>query len=84
VNALYCLEEWRGGQRISPPGDNFTPSGAKFTPGEQLRSWGRILPLGAKLTMGLRLGDFSPDGLLFNVGRLSKSKEVAKMFGLLF
>jgi hypothetical protein len=22
---LYCLEEWRGEQRSSPPGDNFTP-----------------------------------------------------------
>jgi hypothetical protein len=27
VNTLYCLEEWRGEQRISPPGDNFTPRG---------------------------------------------------------
>jgi hypothetical protein len=25
VNDLYCLEEWSGKQRISPPGDNFTP-----------------------------------------------------------
>jgi hypothetical protein len=25
VNNLYSLEEWRGEQRISPPGDNFTP-----------------------------------------------------------
>jgi hypothetical protein len=33
VNILYCLEEWRGEQRISPPGDNFTPGG-------QLRPWG--------------------------------------------
>jgi hypothetical protein len=27
VNTLYCLEEWRGVQRISPPGDEFTPGG---------------------------------------------------------
>jgi hypothetical protein len=25
VNTLYCLEEWRGKQRISTPGDNFVP-----------------------------------------------------------
>jgi hypothetical protein len=29
VNTLYCLEEWRGEQRISSPGDNFTPRGKK-------------------------------------------------------
>jgi hypothetical protein len=23
----YCLEEWRGEQRILPPGNNFTPRG---------------------------------------------------------
>jgi hypothetical protein len=27
MNTLYCLEEWRGEQRISPPGDNLTPMG---------------------------------------------------------
>jgi hypothetical protein len=27
VNTLYCSEEWRGEQRISPPGDNFAPGG---------------------------------------------------------
>jgi hypothetical protein len=27
MNTLYFLEEWRGEQRISPPGDNFTPRG---------------------------------------------------------
>jgi hypothetical protein len=25
LNTLYCLEERRGKQIISPPGDNFTP-----------------------------------------------------------
>jgi hypothetical protein len=34
VITLYCLEEWRGKQRILPPGDNFTRTqGTKFTPG---------------------------------------------------
>jgi hypothetical protein len=47
VNTLYRLEEWRDEQRISPPGDNFTPRG-------QLRPWGQSLPLVAKLRMGLR------------------------------
>jgi hypothetical protein len=42
VNTLYCLEEWRGEQKISPLGDNFTPGGES-------------LPLGAKLRMGLCL-----------------------------
>jgi hypothetical protein len=51
---LYCLEEWRGEQRISPPGDNFTPpQGTKFTPGEHFRHWGQSLPIGAKLRIGL-------------------------------
>jgi hypothetical protein len=27
VNTLYCLEERRGEQRISPPGTKFTPRG---------------------------------------------------------
>jgi hypothetical protein len=43
VYTLYCLEEWRGKQRITPGGQS--------------------LPLGVKLTMGLRvtrLGEFSP------------------------
>jgi hypothetical protein len=40
VNTLCCLDEWGGEQRISPPGDNFTPGG-------------QSLPLGAKLSMGL-------------------------------
>jgi hypothetical protein len=31
VNTLYCLEEWRGKKRMSPPGDNFTPRG-QITP----------------------------------------------------
>jgi hypothetical protein len=53
VNTLYCLEEWRGDQRIYPPGDNFTPReqsavlGYKFAPG------GQSFPLGAKLWMWL-------------------------------
>jgi hypothetical protein len=47
VNTIYCLKEWRGEQRISPPGD-------KFTPGWQIHPWGQSLPLGVKLRMGLR------------------------------
>jgi hypothetical protein len=41
VNTLYCLEEWRGKQRISPPGDNFTPR-------EHFHPWGTKSPLGVK------------------------------------
>jgi hypothetical protein len=40
VNTLYCLEEWRDEQRISPPGDKIHPRGPTS-------------PLGAKLWMGL-------------------------------
>jgi hypothetical protein len=49
----YCLEEWRGEDRISSPGDNFTlrrqnsPLGDNFAPG------GQSLPLRSKLRMGL-------------------------------
>jgi hypothetical protein len=43
VNTLYCLEKWRGKQRISLPGNNF-----------QLLPWDQSLPLGGKLRMGIR------------------------------
>jgi hypothetical protein len=39
---VNCLEEWRGEQRISPPGDKIHP-------------WGLCLPLGVKLRRGLRV-----------------------------
>jgi hypothetical protein len=45
---LYCLEEWRGEQRISSPTENFTPPGDKIHPGGQLRPWGQSLHQGAK------------------------------------
>jgi hypothetical protein len=41
VNTLYCFEEWKGEQIISPTGDNFTPRGQNsplgdnFTPGSK-------------------------------------------------
>jgi hypothetical protein len=44
MNTLYCLEEWRGEQRISPPGDNFTPRGqnsplgVKFAPRGEVKN----------------------------------------------
>jgi hypothetical protein len=38
-NTLYCLEECRGEQRISPPGIT-SPLGDKFTPRGPLRPWG--------------------------------------------
>jgi hypothetical protein len=41
VNTFYCLEEWRGEERISPPGDNFTPRG-------QLRPWGQRIGVKAE------------------------------------
>jgi hypothetical protein len=49
MNTLYCLEEWRGKQRISPPGDNFTPTrgqnsplGDKFAPGVKVFPRGEV------------------------------------------
>jgi hypothetical protein len=55
MSTLYCLEELRGEQRISPPG-------VTSPPGDKINRWGTtlplgsnfILPLGAKLRMGLR------------------------------
>jgi hypothetical protein len=38
---LYCLEEWRGEQRISPPGYNFT--------GDKIHPRGTTSPLGDNL-----------------------------------
>jgi hypothetical protein len=47
VNTFYCLEEWRGEQRISPLGDKFTPGGQSLPPGVELRMglWGRCYDL---------------------------------------
>jgi hypothetical protein len=48
VNTLYCLEEWRGKQIISPPMDNLTPRGQNsplgdnFTPGGQVHPRGEV------------------------------------------
>jgi hypothetical protein len=50
---IYYLEEWRGEQRISPPGD-------KIHPGGQIRPWGQSLPLGVKLRMGIGVRRFIP------------------------
>jgi hypothetical protein len=33
----YCVEEWRGKQRISPQGDNFT-LGSKFAPRGEVKN----------------------------------------------
>jgi hypothetical protein len=41
VNTIYCLEEWRGEQRISPPGDNFTHR-------DKIHHWGTTSSLGVK------------------------------------
>jgi hypothetical protein len=44
---IYCLEEWRGIQRISPPGDNFTPKVQSSLPGENFAPLGsRFAPRG--------------------------------------
>jgi hypothetical protein len=51
VNTLYCLEEWRGKQTISLPGDNITPR-------EQNSPLGTTSPLGPK---------FAPRGEVKNV-----------------
>jgi hypothetical protein len=53
VNTLYCFEEWRGEQRISPPRDNFTSRGQNSLLGDNFAPGGQSLPLGAKLRMGL-------------------------------
>jgi hypothetical protein len=44
VNTLYCLEEWRGEQRISPLRDNFTPSGKNSHLGDNFSPGVKICP----------------------------------------
>jgi hypothetical protein len=44
VNTLYVLEEWRGEQRISPPGDNFTPRGQNSPLGDNFAPGGQVRP----------------------------------------
>jgi hypothetical protein len=55
VNTLYCLEEWRDEQRISPPGDNFTTRGKSSLLGDNYAPGGQSLPLVLKLRMVFRL-----------------------------
>jgi hypothetical protein len=49
VYTLYCLEEWRGKQKISPPGDNFIPRGQNsklgdnFAPGSKFALRGEVI-----------------------------------------
>jgi hypothetical protein len=44
VGAAYCLEDWRGKQRISPPGDKInpwettSPLGSKFAPRGEVKN----------------------------------------------
>jgi hypothetical protein len=56
VNTLHCLEVWRGKQRISPPGDNFTPRAQSPRQGDNFAPGCQSLPLGAELRMGLVVG----------------------------
>jgi hypothetical protein len=42
VNTLYCLEEWRGKHRISPPWDNFTPRGQNSPLGDKFAPRGEV------------------------------------------
>jgi hypothetical protein len=52
---LNCLEEWRDKQRISPPGDSFTPMGQNSLLRDNFVKVqrGQSFPVGAKLWMGL-------------------------------
>jgi hypothetical protein len=49
MNTLYCLEEWRGEQRISPPGDKFTPRG-------QIHPWGTKFASRGEVKNGPQVG----------------------------
>jgi hypothetical protein len=40
------LDEWRGEQRISPPGDNFTPRGKNSSLGTTLQLGFKVSPRG--------------------------------------
>jgi hypothetical protein len=42
VNTLYCSEEWRGEQRISPPGDKIHPWGTTSPPGSKFAPRGEV------------------------------------------
>jgi hypothetical protein len=46
VNTLYCLEVWRGEQRISPPWDNFNPRGKNSTLGDKFAPGVKVAPRG--------------------------------------
>jgi hypothetical protein len=43
---LYRLEEWMGEQRISPPGDNFTPRGQNSPLGDNVAPDVKVCPKG--------------------------------------
>jgi hypothetical protein len=46
VNTLFCLEEWRGKQRILPQGDNFTLRGQNSPLGDNFKELASGLPNG--------------------------------------
>jgi hypothetical protein len=52
LSTVY-IEEWRGKQRISPQGDNFTPTGQNLPLGDNFAPGVKVCPLGAKIRMGL-------------------------------
>jgi hypothetical protein len=77
VNTLDCLEEWRGKQRISPPGDKLypwgitSPLGSKFAPRGKVKN-GPQEPtsayVGIKKGLGWHSGGGGNDG--HNLGRV--------------
>jgi hypothetical protein len=79
VTTIYCFEEWRGEQRISPPGVNFT------APGDKVHHGGTTSPLGSKFVpMGeVKNGPLGEVGILLVFFRIfQKSKLNWKGAGL--
>jgi hypothetical protein len=42
VNYFYCFEEWRSEQRISTPGDYFSPRGQNSPMRSNFSPWGEV------------------------------------------
>jgi hypothetical protein len=80
MNTVYCLEEWRGKQRISPPGDYFTPRGQNSPLGDN------FAPGGCQMVyvFAFRKSQFeksSGDPGMKNVGIFYAHLEYFRLFG---
>jgi hypothetical protein len=97
---LYCLEEWRGEQRTSPPGDNFIPRGQSSPVGDNFASGVKVCPRGEvkngprwtgiyavknmSAHFGLKSWLLFQGNVIILFGRLTRVSSLEAIFGLIW